>query len=1381
VSQHWASALLAVGVGTWAVIFAAQAVTRHLALGTHAEDLGFTDQVIWNMLRGRWFEMTLYQGASWNTEIPIGDIRSPGSLNAFHVEPMLALLTPIYALGGGPRELLTLQAAAFALGAVPAYRLALRLTGLRLAGLAVAAVWLLSPLGQWAILSDFHTTALAAPLIVLAAERFAAGRPAIAILAGLLAASAREDAAIAVAGLGVAVALTGRWRSGSVLAGLAAFWAVASLTIMREHSGGVASPFALRYSSLLGGPPAALEALLQPHVRGYLGLTALSGGWLALLSPLSLAPAAPLLALNVFSSSPWMASGRAHYSVLVLPFLVIACASGLGLIQRLGMRGQLRWLRSVTPIAAATLIGTSMTAYASDGAGPLARGHAPAQVTQHAILAREIASSISPIAAVSASAALYPHVSQRARAYVFPALEDADHVLIDVNASPAPTSAGDVYLRVRSMLESGAWSVGVARDGILLLNRERAPGCPELEHRSRTTGGTGVSACPRGSSEQARTGTGRDACSTGSTPELWTQAVDCLPEEFFSFTRPAGGNIDGPDRPGYVGGNLEVLSGELLPSPTATVEPDGPQGILRTLWRTGSPPADWARPSVQIALSDGATQHVDEIATLWWYPPSRWPPGEIVQVDIPRVPLRRFAGWTAQLSRPQPARVPLGDLTLEVDAEPWRMRLLGPTGAPLWEEAADGAVGFQTADGVWRRARMLRSIEPLADGGTRLVATTDDPGARDIVIDARSVNSRSARLSIAPLGDEPVQRVGGSLLTPADEHFVGFGERFTGVNQRGTRLEVWADDRILAGHGESTYAPIPLLLSSRGHSMLLERSERAWFDLAASQPDRWSWEQESDRVDLVVSYGEDLKSLVRQHAAVTGLPPRPPIWAFGVIKTSTGGQDHVLAEMQRIREMGVPVSAVYAYDSVDYAANIGWPYVNYAGRTVGPYPDHADFTARLHALGFKALTYFKADFHLDRPGWQVPAERGFLVRGPAGELLQHQRFPVTWLDFTNVGAVDWWRSLWQRAIGELGYDGGMLDVGEILPADAVMADGSSGQQAHNRYPLLYAQYAWEHASAIRPDGDFLLFARSGAAGAQKYQSLQWPGDPTMRWEAPDGLRSLVPAALSFGLSGFPYWHPEVAGYVQVGLPREQERELWLRWLQLGAWSSTLRDQYGDYAQGPMDFWLDETNQTAFRDAARIHNSLVPYIYSAVAEAAHTGLPLMRYLPLEVPHDPRAWQQEDSYFFGPNILVAPVLEPGATARTVYLPPGTWADYWTDQVYQGGQEVTVSAPLDGGRAPAFIRGGAIVPLAPEFDTLAPSSVAGVETYAHDLIVRVAPGGTGSSEFTLYDGTTLIWNGVSLVVTGNAVPRSITLRAPGQAELTARLDGASMEIGR
>ena len=282
----------------------------------------------------------------------------------------------------------------------------------------------------------------------------------------------------------------------------------------------------------------------------------------------------------------------------------------------------------------------------------------------------------------------------------------------------------------------------------------------------------------------------------------------------------------------------------------------------------------------------------------------------------------------------------------------------------------------------------------------------------------------------------------------------------------------------------------------------------------------------------------------------------------------------------------------------------------------------------------------------------------------------------------------------------------------------------------------------------------------------------------MRWQGPDGLRSMVPAALSFGLSGFPYWHAEVAGYVQADLNHDEERELWLRWLQLATWTSLLRDHLGDHQRSPIDVWLDQGTLNAFRVAARVHASLVPYLYSVAAEASQTGVPVMRYLPMEVPDDPRGWQEEQSYFLGPSFLVAPVVEPGATTRTVYLPPGEWVDYWRGTIYAGGQEVTVPAPLDGTGPPVFARAGALIPLAPEYDSLVPADTADVRTWSGDLVVRVMPSGpAGSREasFTLYDGTRLRWTGGSLEISGNPAPRTIELRTPDGRVIVQQIDGS------
>jgi alpha-glucosidase (family GH31 glycosyl hydrolase) len=168
--------------------------------------------------------------------------------------------------------------------------------------------------------------------------------------------------------------------------------------------------------------------------------------------------------------------------------------------------------------------------------------------------------------------------------------------------------------------------------------------------------------------------------------------------------------------------------------------------------------------------------------------------------------------------------------------------------------------------------------------------------------------------------------------------------------------------------------------------------------------------------------------------------------------------------------------------------------------------------------------------------------------------------------------------------------------------------------------------------------------------------------------------------------------------------------------------------------------------------------------------------------MEVPDDPRAWQEEQSYFLGPHFLVAPVVEAGATTRTVYLPAGQWVDYWRGTLYAGGQEVTVPAPLEGSGPPVFARAGAVIPLAAEHDSLVVATSSDVHTWDGDLVVRVMPGGPAGSpaaSFTLYDGTRLQWQGGALQVDDNPKLRSVELRAPDGSILVRQVERGSSLI--
>jgi hypothetical protein len=503
----------------------------------------------------------------------------PDSLLAFHVEPMLLLFVPAYAMGGGAIMLLVIQALAVAAGAIPAYRLGAHVTDRAWCGVAVAMVYLLSPFGQWAVLADFHTSTLAAPLLLFSLERLiVARRPVQSLVIAVLAASAREDVGPVIVVLGLVLILNRSYRRmgvGFVALGLA--WTVLALGVIRAYSGGV-SPFDVRYGLVLANGP--LGALSRPEVLDYARTLLLSGGWLGLLAPLGLLPAVPSLALNALSSSPWMAAGKAHYSGLVLPFVTLSAAMALG---------RLRAWPGAQSLACAALLVTAAVGYLAAGAGPLGANYAPAQLTPHAQMADALAAALPGNAAVSASASLVPHLSHHAHVYVFPAVEDADYVLVDRIASPSPTSAGDVYLRLQSLLASGEWTVDVDADGLLLL--ERWPSASPLPEPAQS-----------------------------SPPEL-TQAPT-------------------------------LIDAALVPSPDGAIDVDGPRWVLRTTWQTEQPLPAATRLDFWIQLSTGEQVHAWDVASLWWNPPDQWPVGQPITVDVPNVPERSFRSWSASWSAP---------------------------------------------------------------------------------------------------------------------------------------------------------------------------------------------------------------------------------------------------------------------------------------------------------------------------------------------------------------------------------------------------------------------------------------------------------------------------------------------------------------------------------------------------------------------------------------------------------------------------------------------------------------------------------------------------------------------------------------------------------
>jgi alpha-glucosidase len=269
-------------------------------------------------------------------------------------------------------------------------------------------------------------------------------------------------------------------------------------------------------------------------------------------------------------------------------------------------------------------------------------------------------------------------------------------------------------------------------------------------------------------------------------------------------------------------------------------------------------------------------------------------------------------------------------------------------------------------------------------------------------------------------------------------------------------------------------------------------------------------------------------------------------------------------------------------------------------------------------------------------------------------------------------------------VQELGMDGFMADFGEWAPLDSVYSDGSDPRGAHNLFPVWWHR-TWRQAiDAVRPGGDWVVITRSGWTGVQAHAQIFWVGDQEADFLPTDGLPTVVPAMINLGLSGIPVATHDIAGF--SGGP--STKELFMRWTELGAFTPVMRTHDGNDKLENWKWSRDAETTTHFRRFARIHVALAPELAMWALQGAQSSLPMVRHLMLEFPEDPTSREISDQYMLGDAFLVAPVVTAGATSRDVYLPPGQWFHLWTGQMYEGGQAITIDAPI--GSPPVFSRG-------------------------------------------------------------------------------------------
>jgi alpha-glucosidase (family GH31 glycosyl hydrolase) len=678
-----------------------------------------------------------------------------------------------------------------------------------------------------------------------------------------------------------------------------------------------------------------------------------------------------------------------------------------------------------------------------------------------------------------------------------------------------------------------------------------------------------------------------------------------------------------------------------------------------------------------------------------------------------------------------------GPLRAVVHAEPWRIEFTDTHGRPVVDQPESGNLGFQGAAGS-AVAVQATSVESV-DGGLRATVATDDPlgGTIDVLI--TPAGQGSIRVSATAASAESTSIAFGMQ---DGERFTGFGERSNFVDARGQDVDNYVSDgpyperaRTIVGaiglpwaetgRDDATYYPVPWTLSSRGYGVLLENDERSIFHMGTQRPGVWSAEPEAATVSVRVFPGPTPARALRRFTAATGRTPAAQApWAYGPW-FQTGQPNFVPVEDERtwielLRDADAPVSV----------GETQLHYLPCGANTRAPAPE-SERTRNFHRHGLARLVYFNPLICTDyEPHYSEAAAAGGLQRTATGDPYTYPAYvggdgaagftvkPLAQFDFTSAAGRAAYARLLEQAVADRA-DGWMEDFGEYTPPDAISSDGTPGPQMHNRYPTDYHCAVREFQDDGRAPRPLVRFSRSGWTGSAACVDNVWGGDPTTVWGY-DGLASAVMQALTIGASGISRWGSDIGGYHTFGPDQELDRELLARWIEFGAASPVMRTKASGLELPPYErpqIWEPETIRI-WRRYAKLHTQLNPYLRGADAIYRERGMPIVRGMLLAYPRDGRASGLTDQYLFGPSLLVAPVLEPGATQRSLYLPKGKWLDFWKalrfarrdgdfrmkrPVLVNGGRRITVPAPLK--RLPLMIRAGAILPLLPaDVDTLA-----------------------------------------------------------------------------
>ncbi|AMN36575.1 glycoside hydrolase family 31 protein [Clostridium perfringens] len=529
--------------------------------------------------------------------------------------------------------------------------------------------------------------------------------------------------------------------------------------------------------------------------------------------------------------------------------------------------------------------------------------------------------------------------------------------------------------------------------------------------------------------------------------------------------------------------------------------------------------------------------------------------------------------------------------------------------------------------------------------------------------------------------------------------YYGLGEKGGDLNKKGCYTENFnTDDPETDDDSITYYKTIPFYVALKEeatYGIFFDNSFRSYFDMGMEMGDRIFFGAIGGQIQYYFIPGENIKEVVKNYTALTGRMEMPPLWSLGYqqCRFSYFSQEEVRELVKTFEEKDIPLDVVYL--DIDYMD--GFRVMTFKTPN---FDDAAGLIGDLKEKGIRTITIIDPGVKVDEeyPVFKRGKEGNHFTKKLDGEIFIGAVWPgdSAFPDFSNKDCREWWKSELKKFISEHGMDGIWNDMNEPCVfnndhktmLETCLHNSDNGviehKEFHNRYGFEMSRCSKEAQEELHPNERGFSMTRATYAGGQRYSSV-WTGDNMSLWSQ---MRMSISMNANLGISGFSFVGNDVSGF---GL--DSSEELFIRWMEMGPFIPIFRNHSNMYTRRQEPWAFGPRAEKIAKKSIELRYELLPYIYDLYYISHKEGLPIFRPMIMEYEKDMNLLNMREQFMLGENMLVAPVLYEGERSKTVYLPKGSWFNYFTMEKLQGGKWYKLPCELD--EILVFVKEGSIIP--------------------------------------------------------------------------------------